>query len=42
MLTAGAGRVRSATDDLSPGHFGVVVALPSGQSALRGSVRVLD
>jgi hypothetical protein len=42
MLPAGAGRLWIATDDLTPGRYGVVVALPSEQPALRGSVRVLD
>jgi hypothetical protein len=41
-LPAGSGRLRIATDELTGGRYSLVVTLPSGQSALRESVRVLD
>jgi hypothetical protein len=41
-LPAGSGKLRVATDDLTGGHYSLVVSLPSGQSALRATVNVLD
>ena len=41
-LPAGAGRLRIATDALQGGRYALVVSLPSGQSALRSTVRILD
>jgi hypothetical protein len=41
-LPAGSGKLRIATDDLTGGHYALVVSLPAGQSALRSSVHVLD
>ncbi|MFL5903877.1 MAG: hypothetical protein ACJ76Q_08660 [Solirubrobacteraceae bacterium] len=41
-LPAGSGRLRIATDELTGGSYALVVTLPSGQSALRARVRILD
>jgi hypothetical protein len=41
-LPAGTGRLRIATDALLGGRYALVVSLPSGQSTLRSTVRVLD
>jgi hypothetical protein len=41
-LPAGSGKLRIATDDLTGGHYALVVSLPSGQSALKATVNVLD
>ena len=41
-LPAGSGRLRIATDELTGGRYALVVTLPSGQSALRARVRILD
>src|SRR4051794_18142613 len=41
-LPGGSGRLRIATDELTGGRYALVVTLPSGQSALRASVRILD
>jgi hypothetical protein len=41
-LPAGPGKLRIATDDLTGGHYALVVSLPNGQSALRSTVNVLD
>jgi len=41
-LPAGSGRRRIATDELTGGRYALVVTLPSGQSALRARVRILD
>jgi hypothetical protein len=41
-LPAGTGRLRIATGALHGGRYALVVSLPSGQSALRSTVRVLD
>jgi len=41
-LPEGSGKLRIATDDLTGGHYSLVVSLPSGQSALRATVTVLD
>jgi hypothetical protein len=41
-LPSGSGKLRIATDDLTGGHYALVVSLPNGQSALRESVHVLD
>src|SRR5215208_4000579 len=41
-LSAGSGRLRIATDELTGGRYALVVTLPSGQSALRARVRIVD
>jgi hypothetical protein len=41
-VPAGMGRLRIATDELDGGRYALVVSLPSGQSALRASVQILD
>lgn len=41
-LPAGTGRLRIATDQLDGGRYALVVSLPTGQSALRATVRILD
>jgi hypothetical protein len=41
-LPAGSGRLRVATDELTGGRYALVVTLPSGQSALRARVRIVD
>src|SRR4051812_24430323 len=41
-LPSGSGRLRIATDELTGGRYALVVTLPSGPSALRARVRILD
>jgi hypothetical protein len=41
-LPSGTGTLRIATDALDGGDYALVISLPSGQSALRDSVRILD
>jgi hypothetical protein len=41
-LPAGSGRLRIATDALDSGDYALVVSLPTGEAALRDSVRILD
>ncbi|HEX3316974.1 MAG TPA: hypothetical protein VHR88_03080 [Solirubrobacteraceae bacterium] len=41
-LPPGTGTLRIATDALDGGDYALVISLPSGQSALRDAVRILD